>query len=346
MDSAVSEPAASVRRSWTTIAAAIAITLSLILCVCVSICYALRPDTCAAITVFPVWAWLAPGLLLPAILWRRAPRRWMIGGVGCCWLIYLAVLGDEPRGLVRSIFPAPDIQAYSANGSSMIRVVTVNCSGEARAVEEAAALSPDILLVQESPAEPAFLTLAESRFGRLDGAAHGGDVAVLAQGSVQVRYASRTAFGAFIHCTVQLDDGRIVDVIGLRLSPPTVRVDLWSPACWRGQMEHRERQRNELAAALKRLNQIPPDRPVIVAGDFNAPAGDAIFALLGPRLKDAFREAGRGWGNTITNDYPFHRIDQIWTSVHLTPVDCRARPTTHSDHRMVVAELRLNPQRP
>ena len=345
MNSAAAQRAASVTTSWKTIAAATAIVLSLIVCMSVSICYAIRPDACASITVFPVWAWLVPGILMPAIVWRWVARRWVIGCV-VCWLIYLVALGDEPRSLVRSMSPAPDFQAYSAKGASMVRVVTANCSGDARAVEEAADLSPDILLVQESPAEQALLTLAASRFGRGNGAAHGGDVAVLARGSVQVHYASRAAFGAFMHCTVQLDDGRIIDVICLRLSPPAVRFDLWSPDCWRSQAAHRRRQRTELAAALAQLSEIRPDRPVIIAGDFNAPAGDAIFALLGPRLKDAFRDAGRGWGNTITSEYPFHRIDQIWTSVHLTPVDCRARPTIHTDHRMVVAELRLDPLRP
>jgi vancomycin resistance protein VanJ len=252
------------------------------------------------------------------------------------------VFADEPHGLIRSILPASDVQADSAREASMIRVVTANCSSDVRAVEEAAALSPDILLVQESPAEQSLLILAASHFDRRDGVAHGGDVAVLAKGSVQVRYASRSAFGAFIHCTVHLNGGRTVDVIGLRLSPPTVRLDLWSPDCWRAQAAHRQRQRNELAAALELVTDIPPDRPIIVAGDFNAPAGDAIFSLLGPQLKDSFREAGRGWGNTITSKYPFHRIDQIWTSDHLTPIDGRARPMIHSDHRLVVAELSLN----
>ena len=345
MNSAVIEPAASVRRSWKAIAAAVAITMSLIVCACLSICYAHRPDSCAAVTVFPVWAWLVPGLLLPGIVLRWAPRRWVIGVVGC-WMAYFAVFGDEPRGLIRSILPAPEVQARSASGSSMIRVITVNCSSEARAVEESAAMSPDILLVQESPAEPVLLAFSERHFGRRDGGAHGGDVGVLAQGTVQVRYASRTAFGAFLHCSVQLDAGSTVDVVCLRLSPPTVRIDLWSPECWRAQTAHRQLQRKELAAALERLNEIPPDRPVIVAGDFNAPAGDAIFGLLGPGLTDSFREAGRGWGNTITSEFPFHRIDQIWVSDQLTAVDCRARPMTHSDHRLVVAELRLDPQPP
>ena len=53
---------------------------------------------------------------------------------------------------------------------------------------------------------------------------------------------------------------------------------------------------------------------MILGGDFNAPQGDAAFRPLAPRLRDAFRDGGQGWGNTITNDTPFLRIDQVWVS--------------------------------
>jgi endonuclease/exonuclease/phosphatase (EEP) superfamily protein YafD len=81
--------------------------------------------------------------------------------------------------------------------------------------------------------------------------------------------------------------------------------------------------------------------PLIVGGDFNAPAGDAVFRLLRPRLRDAFAEAGCGWGNTIINDFPFARIDQIWIGRHWQAIAVQAQPSAHSDHRIVIADLLL-----
>ncbi|MBI4474447.1 MAG: hypothetical protein HY646_17385 [Acidobacteria bacterium] len=77
----------------------------------------------------------------------------------------------------------------------------------------------------------------------------------------------------------------------------------------------------------------------MVGGDFNAAAGDASDRDLQPDLHDAFAEAGRGWGNTLLNDLPVVRIDQIWVSRHFRAVNVRAYRTRYSDHRAVVCDL-------
>ncbi len=84
---------------------------------------------------------------------------------------------------------------------------------------------------------------------------------------------------------------------------------------------------------------------MIIGGDFNAPQGDAVFRLLGPRLHDTFPEGGRGWGNTITNGFPFLRIDQVWASGSIRADRVIARRTRHSDHRIVVCDLVIAPMR-
>jgi len=93
---------------------------------------------------------------------------------------------------------------------------------------------------------------------------------------------------------------------------------------------------------------VPPDTPIILGGDFNAPAGDAVLRLLRPRLHDAFREGGRGWGNTVLNDLPVLRFDQTWLSGDLRATRVHARKTQRSDHRMVVCDILLTraPARP
>ncbi|MGD0111676.1 MAG: endonuclease/exonuclease/phosphatase family protein, partial [Armatimonadota bacterium] len=84
---------------------------------------------------------------------------------------------------------------------------------------------------------------------------------------------------------------------------------------------------------------VPAGTPIILGGDFNAPAGDAVFSLLRPRLRDAFAEAGRGWGNTWSSTLPLVRIDQVWVSKEWRAVNVVARWAGPSDHRMVVCDL-------
>ena len=92
---------------------------------------------------------------------------------------------------------------------------------------------------------------------------------------------------------------------------------------------------------MGRLDHIEPDVPVVFGGDFNAPAGDALFSLARPRFHDTFAEGGRGWGNTVLNELPAERFDQIWSSACFRATSVIARKTVHSDHRMVVADLVL-----
>jgi vancomycin resistance protein VanJ len=144
-----------------------------------------------------------------------------------------------------------------------------------------------------------------------------------------------------VQARVRLNSGLEFEVISLRLAPALVRLDLWSPDCWREQSANRQARRRQLQRIVDPLADVPATSQLIVGGDFNAPAGDAVFRLLRPRLEDAFEQAGRGWGNTITSDAPFHRIDQVWTSPELRATDVRAERSEYSDHRMVVCDLIL-----
>jgi len=130
-------------------------------------------------------------------------------------------------------------------------------------------------------------------------------------------------------------------VICTRLVPAVFRLDLWSPDCWREQRENRQKRREQLRVIVRRLDSVPASVPLIVGGDFNAPQGDAVFHLLQTRLHDAFREGGRGWGDTVTNDFPVLRIDQVWASEAFRAVNVVVRGTRHSDHRMVIGDLVL-----
>jgi len=87
------------------------------------------------------------------------------------------------------------------------------------------------------------------------------------------------------------------------------------------------------------VDKVSAGVPVILGGDFNLPAGDKLFRILPSRIRDTFRIAGRGWGDTLDNDVPFIRIDQIWCDDHFRPISTVVRKTVNSDHRMVVCDL-------
>ena len=118
-----------------------------------------------------------------------------------------------------------------------------------------------------------------------------------------------------------------------------MRIDLWSPDCWREQTANRQRRRRQLETIVSAIEGGTSSSPLIIGGDFNAPPGDAVFDSLPPTLHDAFGEAGRGWGNTIINSAPFLRIDQIWLSPQFRATNCYSQKTVHSDHRMVVCDI-------
>jgi endonuclease/exonuclease/phosphatase (EEP) superfamily protein YafD len=118
-------------------------------------------------------------------------------------------------------------------------------------------------------------------------------------------------------------------------------MDLWNPATWRAYLEDRRLRKRQLRSVLD-APSTKTDLPEIIGGDFNAPAGDGIYRLLG-RFRDAHRKAGRGWGNTALNALPFFRPDQIWLG-RLLPLSSHAVRTVHSDHRMVVVDALLEPR--
>lgn len=90
--------------------------------------------------------------------------------------------------------------------------------------------------------------------------------------------------------------------------------------------------------------------PLIVTGDFNSPVqGLALRCETGLGLRDAFEQAGRGYGYTYGQDTrvgrPYVRIDHILVSRHFTVTDCWTGGSRASEHSPVCAVLALtNPR--
>ncbi len=321
---------ASVRRS-------LALAGSVGLCLVASACYWLQPDWLAAATLAPEWFWLLPALALVRAGYRRDQWRLSVVVLGL-WLLFTVVFVEEARSLVRfGRSPTAEWIAAREHGRA-VRVVSLNCCmGNAKAAAEVAQYGPDIVLLQESPSQDAVEELALELFGAEGDSLWSRDTSILARG--QIVPGADHGPSCFTHAGVKLSSGLELDVVSLRLNPPVSRLDFWSPGFWRAHRDNRVKHRRQIQEVMDGLGELPASAHVIVGGDFNVPADDGALASLRPRLLDTFRKAGRGWGNTGTNEFPLFRVDQIWASGGFRAESVTARRTVHSDHRVVVCDL-------
>jgi hypothetical protein len=310
--------------------------LSLVLCVIASIAYFLQPDSWAALLILPRWIWLVFGLLLGTFGWSQSCKL-LTTITALLWLLYAVVLVEEVGSLARWCLWR-DPQSGIA-----VRVVSLNCGGgNPNAAEEVLAYHPDIVLLQESPLRQDVEALARRLFGAEPGILYGPDTSIIVRGQLTP---SKTTLPRDIHVAqahVRLVSGLETVVLSVRLPPLyELRTDLWSSGCWHAQSNARRTMRRLMDELGQQIDTIPRNTPVLVGGDFNAPAQDGPFHALQARLQDAFRYGGVGWGNTIINDLPIIRIDQIWVSDQFHTERVVARRTLHSDHRLVVCDLTI-----
>lgn len=316
--------------------------LSAVLWLGITACWLLRPNIAAALTYLPIWFCAAPGIVLLLLArWRGAHPAFP--ALLVLWAGTLLLFMEEPRSLLRvRPWPHPEWRAARQKGEAL-RVVSLNCGmGSVEAAAEVVPYRPDLVLLQETPSRPEVEKLAKRLYGSEVGVHWGPDQAILARGRVipvPVPKAFRTRF---LHARVKLASGMAMDVVNLHLSTPEVRLDLWNPDAWREQAALHRVQLRQVDAILKNTGKGPYAVPLIVGGDFNAPAGDAVYRRFPAGLRDAIRGGGQGWGNTILNDAPVHRIDQVWISEGFRAAGVLARKTRHSDHRMVVVDLILS----
>ena len=83
------------------------------------------------------------------------------------------------------------------------------------------------------------------------------------------------------------------------------------------------------------------DPPLVVAGDFNMPVESRIFRAHWGDMRNAFSEAGRGFGFTRFNGWIRVRIDHVLTDDRWRAAEAVVGRHQGSDHRPLVVELTL-----
>jgi endonuclease/exonuclease/phosphatase (EEP) superfamily protein YafD len=333
-----SRPAANVWRSRLAAAVRIGCWLaSGMLLVIVAACYWRRFDACTFVTLFPPWCWTTGGMLLAWFAYT-SHRRWPGVLLVVLWLAFLLAASDTPLSFARACRREPERKG-------MIRVVSLNCAGNSAAVRDIQRMQPDVVLIQESPSADTLAALATELFGSRNHLVRGYDPSILARGKVTSVPIPPQYYQNFVHARVELD-GRVINLISLRLFPCPVNLEFWSADCWRYYRANRENRRRQLATIAAYAKTLPPDEPLVLGGDFNCPPRDAVLEVLQPWLTDAFETAGRGWGATIIelSGVPLIRIDQIWTNSQFRVVDAFARRAYGSDHHMTIADLECRSQ--
>ena len=333
------EPAQRSRRVWFGRIRRTSLWMSVALLLGIALCERLQPDACAAATAIPPWCWLIACMAVGGFGWTGASRRERAVAVAIA-LAFLWLSVEQTHSLARS---AKDGLSSGRHDDQppRLRVISINCNiGAASAAREAAVLDPDIVLLQEAPGEEGVRELTQSMFGDAGSFVWSPDCAIIARGALQ---RTDNAAQHFVQATLQLTSGQTLEVISLRLSPPLVRYDLWSPSCWSEHAALRRKHRQEAADISSALSAVPKGRAIVIGGDCNAPAGDGALQVWKPRLDDAFGSAGRGWGATVLNRFPVLRFDQLWCSDELTATRVWSAPTQNSDHRLVVGDFNLLP---
>lgn len=297
--------------------------------VALGLSYWTQPDLLFGITVWPAWCWVGAACLVLALFARHRPQlTWKLAVAS--WVLFALFFVQVPRSLFR--IGSPSIAAK-------LRVVTLNCgNGGVRGIDDLAPLKPDLVLLQESPSRSVLADWSNTMHGELGAFIASPDAAIIARGTLQPIElpVDCNAVAALWEPGPDLE----IIVVSLRLQTPPVRLGFWNPDYWRTYAAVRQQQRMRLQLILEHLREHTQSHPVILGGDFNSPAGDALDDILQQQgLQDVFRSAGSGWGNTITNEFPVHRIDRVWVSNGMQAARSFAQQTVHSDHRLVVCDL-------
>jgi endonuclease/exonuclease/phosphatase (EEP) superfamily protein YafD len=311
--------------------------LSALLWLVIFFSYWIKPDGLTGLTNIPPWGWLFTGLGFALLGWRKGRRRIAVLLL-ILWLVFLVCFAGEARSIFRrGAWPDPAWVKAKAEGRGM-RVISFNTDFKPAALKEVAYYQPDIILFQEGHAH-IVADFAKDFYGPTASIVRSKDAFILARGGLLP--SPLPSQEPITQAYVLLDSGIHAQVISLHLASPRYRRDFWHLGFWRGQAETRRRHWEQMEEIVSRLEVLPPTVPVIVGGDFNSPAGDAIFRAFRGRLSDSFRQGGRGWGDTFSNHKPLLRIDQVWLSPQWQAVSVVARKVKYSDHRMVIADLIL-----
>lgn len=305
--------------------------------------YSRKPDILATYTVFPFWMWCLLGILLSSAGFLFFKRTLALC-VATLWVFTMLLGSDEASAIAN--MNKPELQQARpkiALESNLVRVVTLNCAGIGTGpLQTVSAFEPDIIFLQEMQHPYRLRQIVEELYGGKGDYRFHKSNAIITRGKIEREVSD--IYRRTQHLTTRLPDGSALELVNVHLPNAETRLDIWDLDCWVAHTLRRRHRRVELSLALQMLERSSnfPNQPAIVAGDFNAPASDAVYDLMESDFNNAFEDAGRGWGNTYHAKFPILRIDHIFATRHFTARSAAVIPIEGSDHKMVVTDLILS----
>ncbi len=284
----------------------------------------------------PQWLWALPGMPLLLLTLAFAPRRIWLPMVCLLWVF----------GPIMGLCWHP---AHTAAGKGIhLRVMTYNVKwGRVDAdaiVRDVLAFHPDLLQMQDA---------AGIELGPLGKALTGWTIRL----SGQFVVASRLPFteletrwvnylGEHHHCvrSTLTVDGTPITIYDIHLLTPREGLQAVRYRQIAGMEENTQArlgQARELASYIRQETG-----PLILTGDLNAPVQSEVCkTLFAAGLRDAFSEAGRGYGYTYGQStrvhMPYVRIDHIMVNAPWQVENCQVGNDRGSEHCPVIADLFL-----
>jgi endonuclease/exonuclease/phosphatase (EEP) superfamily protein YafD len=295
-------------------------------------------DSVTYLTVVPFWLLAVPAILV-ALTALLLIRSWYCWVVFLLWLVTALFATTETRGLWRALAADSKKAPVPVAGQTAIRLVSINChNGNLRAANEAAKMTPDIILLQEAPELRHLEELTRRIFGEKGKFVASASNAILARGEFLTKAFDETT--PTVHARLKLENGALLDLSNVQLTPllPQAGV-LWEEVRRKltlTRIKNRKSVRSFITGYLSDAHQ--PIR--IVAGDFATPPGDDVFRPLKEAgLGDAFEKTGLGIGNTYPEKFPLFRLNSIWVSSEMRLLRTYTQANEHSDHRIVVCDM-------
>jgi vancomycin resistance protein VanJ len=297
-----------------------------------------------------------PVLLAPAIaallLSCWLGRRWLIASALTLGLVVTLAMGlawgRPDTGGMPLRFMTYNVKAYKA---------VLRSGGFAALADEVALHRPDIVVLQDNVGATRTQAAAMWPGGRAFGLPH---AYMFEEYLIASRYPLhdcapgridyRGQAHGYLRCSVGVN-GVVLDVVSAHFESPrgglnaARREGLDGAGDWRQNHEERLGQARALARDLR--NSVHRSaRPLIVAGDLNAPESSPVIRTLqGIGLRDAFSSAGHGYGYTYGHalrvGFSFLRIDHVLVSAQIGVAACFVGNANASDHRPVIADLLL-----
>lgn len=297
-------------------------------------------DSLTFITVIPFWIWALPGILVSAIAAVLIRSRLSYIALAV-WFLTAVLSSAETWGVFRSAVSQQSSQKTEQDGYRL-KLVSINCrNGTLKAAQQAIALKPDILFLQEAPDESNITILTEKLFGARGAFVEANSTAIIGDGQF-LTFAPDEETPS-IHARFRHAEGFLLDLTNVKLEMAIPENEFWRQKAREKMKVTRIKNRKSVRRFVAGYTPNSGQPVRIVAGDFSTPHGDDIFRPMKKvGLGDAFLRSGRGTGNTFPQKSPVFRFDQVWISSEPQLLKTFTIKTEYSHHKILVCEFLLH----